>query len=183
MFLALVMAFTLIAEAMPARPQRTENFLLAPGRAGRIELGTTVDEIYGLFGRDNVSLFDAFKEGFFTPALNIRLPGATIVPAVSTDISQWPCGQFAVSGIDVRDSRFRTADGFGIGSLAADLRRSHPFRITDAEGTHGAVVDDLKMTFSLTREGPIDQQRVTAVWIWPDPEAVRAKWCPGRSWR
>lgn len=68
-----------------------------------------------------------------------------------------------------------------MGSTAGDVRRSYSFTISEAEGAHAAVVDVLRMSFSLTREGPVDQQRVTSVWIWPDPEAVRKRRCPGRG--
>ena len=141
----------------------------------------SVDDVYGFFAKDNVRLVDLFNEGFFSPALEITLAGATVTPAVVTAIREWPCGEFSVWGIDVRDSRFRTKDGFGVGSTAGDLRRAYPFEISEEEGAHAAVVKALQMSFSLTREGPVDQQRVTAVWIWPDPNAVRKKRCPGRE--
>jgi hypothetical protein len=163
-----------------SQPAPASEYLLATGRAGRIELGTSVDEMYQFFGRDNVRLVDLFKEGLFSPALEVKIPGATVVPAVVTDIGEWPCGEFSVSGIDVRDPRFRTKDGFGVGSTAGDLRRSYPFEVSEEEGGHAAIVKALQMSFSLTRQGPVDQQRVTSVWIWPDPVAVRKKRCPGR---
>ena len=157
------------------------DYLLATGRAGRVELGTTVDEIYQFFGRDNVTLVAEFREGMFSPVLAIEIAGAASVPAMSIDIREWPCGQFSAWGIQVRDARFRTKEGFGVGTTAAELRRRYQFQITEAEGAHAAVVDALRMTFALTRQGPVDQQRVTAVWLWPDPEAVRKKRCPGRD--
>jgi hypothetical protein len=161
-------------------PQTTDQFLLATGRAGRIELGTPVDDVYQMFGMANVSLAAEFREGMFSPTLTVTLPNTTTKPALTLDIREWPCAEFSVWGISVQDGRFRTKDGFGVGSRAGDLRRAHPFQITDEEGMHAAVVNDLKMTFSLTRQGPVDDQRVTSVWIWPDPEAVRKKRCPGR---
>ena len=36
----------------------SEEFLLAPGRAGRVEIGMPVDELYDLVGRDNTRLVD-----------------------------------------------------------------------------------------------------------------------------
>ena len=180
---ASVMAALLIAAAAAsgAVQQTSDDFLLASGRAGRIELGTSVDEVYRFFGRDNVNLVAEFREGMFSPVLKIKIPGATTVPAISADIREWPCGEFSVWGIDVRDARFRTKDGFGIGSTAGDLRRSYPFQVNEEEGGHAAMVKALQMSFSLTRQGPVDQQRVTAIWISPDPEAVRKKRCPGRA--
>jgi hypothetical protein len=176
----LPLVLSVVALHVGAEQPSGDDFLLATGRAGRVELGTSVDEIYAIFGRENVRLVDAFKEGMFSPALQITLPGAAINPGIVTDIREWPCGEFSVWGIEVRDPRFRTKDGVGIGSTEGELKRSYSFRITEAEGAHAAMVDALKMSFSLSREAPIEQQRVTSVWIWPDPEAVRKKRCSGR---
>jgi hypothetical protein len=165
----------------PAQTQQTTaDRVLATGRAGRVEIGTSVDEVYGLFGRENVRLVDLFKEGLFSPALQIKLEASAIAPGMVADIREWPCGEFSVWGIDVRDARYRTKDGFGVGSTAGELKRSYSFKISEEEGAHAAIVGALKMSFFLSREGPVDLQRVTSVWIWPDPEAVRKKRCPGR---
>jgi hypothetical protein len=133
-----------------------------------------------LFGRDNVSLVAEFREGMFSPVLTIKLSGAASVPAISVDIREWPCGEFSVWGIEVRDARFRTIDGLGVGSTAGELRRSYPFQVSEEEGSHAAMVKALQMSFALTRQGPVDQQRHFSL-IWPDPEAVRKKRCPGRQ--
>jgi hypothetical protein len=178
--LALAAATAIEASSHEQQPS-SDNYLLAAGRAGRIELGTTVDAVYQFFGHDNVSLVANFPEGLFAPALSVKLAGSTAVPAVSIAIREWPCGEFSVWGIDVRDARYRTKDGFGVGSTAGELKRSYPFKISEEEGAHAALVDALKRSFSLSRDGPIDQQRVTSVWIWPDPVAVKTKRCPGRE--
>ena len=177
--------FTLAAAAGAAQSaQQTSpsaDYLLMTGRAGRIELGMSVDEVYQLFGRDNVSLVAEFREGMFSPVLKVRISGATAIPAISIDIREWPCGEFSVWGIVVFEPRFRTQDGFGVGSTAGELRRSYLFQMNEAEGGHSAMVKALQMSFGLTRQGPIDQQRVTAVGIWPDPDAVKKKRCPGHD--
>jgi hypothetical protein len=179
---AFVLSLTLSVLAFHVRAKQPsgDDFLLATGRAGRVEVGTPVDEMYTLFGRDNVRLVDLFKEGLFSPALQIELPGSAINPALVADIREWPCSEFSVWGIAVRDPRFRTKAGLGVGTTEGELRRSYSFQITEAEGAHAAVIDALKMSFSLSREEPLEQQRVTSVWIWPDPETVRRKRCPGR---
>jgi hypothetical protein len=179
---ALVLSLTLsvLAFHVQAKQSSADDFLLAPGRAGRVELGTPVDEMYTLFGRDNVRLVDLFKEGLFSPALQIKLPASAINPALVADIREWPCAEFSVWGIDVRDPRFRTKEGLGVGTTEGELRRSYSFQISEAEGAHAAIIDALKMSFSLSREESLEQQRVTSVWIWPDPETVRRKRCPGR---
>lgn len=177
----IVVLLTATLSVPSAFQQRSDEFLLAPGRAGRIEAGTSVDEIYQMFGRSNVSLVAEFPEGMFQPVLQIALPGASVKPAISIPIREWPCGEFSPWGINVLDRRFRTSDGFGVGSLAGDLRRAHPFEITEEEGAHAAIVADLAMTFFLTRQGPVDRQTVSSVWIPLDPEAVAKKRCPDRA--
>ncbi len=77
------------------RETPSPEYLLTTGRAGKVELGTTVDEMYKLFGRENVRLVDLFKEGLFSPALQVKLAGTT-VPGMVTDIREWPCGEFSV---------------------------------------------------------------------------------------
>ncbi len=170
-----------IPERGPSQALTSDEFLLEPGRAGRMELGMSVDQVYERFGRENNTLVDLFKEGLFSPALQIRLAGPGTAISMVTDIGEWPCGEFSVRGIDVLDGRFRTKDGFGVGSTAGELKRSYPFKISEEEGAHAAIVDALKMSFALSHEGPVDDQRVVGVWIWPDPVAVRRKRCPGRA--
>ncbi|HET7217330.1 MAG TPA: hypothetical protein VFJ02_04750, partial [Vicinamibacterales bacterium] len=101
------------------------EFLLSAGRAGAFEIGEPVDALYRRVGRERVTLVDLFKEGLFSPALEIRLPGASESPALIADIREWPCGDFSVWGLAVRDSRFRTREGLGVGSTAAELRRAY----------------------------------------------------------
>jgi len=141
----------------------------------------TVDEIDKLAGRENVRLVDLFAEGLFQPAVEVTLTATGTAPAIVAPIREWPCSEFSVWGIDVRDPRFRTKDGFGVGSTAADLRRVYQFRITEEEGAHAAVIDALKMSFKLSHDGPVAAQRVTSVWIWPDPIGVRNRRCPGKG--
>jgi hypothetical protein len=184
--LALAIILLLIALSPSAATTVTarqvpNGFLLASGKAGPIELGSTVDEIYKKYGRDDVSLVAEFREDMFTAVLKIRVPGSTTEPALSIDIREWPCAKFSAWGIDVRDSRFRTADGLGVGSTGGELRSHYQFHMTEAEGAHAAVVDALKMTFALDPDQPIDRARVTSVWLWPDPEGVRKRRCPGRG--
>jgi hypothetical protein len=74
-------ALCAVADAQPPRAitrPPTSDYVLAPGRAGGIELGTSVDDLYRLFGKDNVHLVDLFKEGMFSPALEITLGGAAM---------------------------------------------------------------------------------------------------------
>jgi hypothetical protein len=177
----LLIASTLNPAASAQAVSPPGPFLLSTGKAGQIELGASVDEVYRLYGRDNIGLVDLYKEGYFSPALTITMPGSAAAPAIVADIREWPCAEFSVWGIDVRDPRFRTSDGLGVGSTGAELRSRYQFQISEAEGAHAAVVEALKMSFSLDPEVPVDRARVTSVWIWPDPVAVRKRRCPERG--
>jgi hypothetical protein len=175
-----LLAGVLASASSTGRERSSADTLLAPGRAGAIELGMPVDEIYRRFGKDNVRLIAQFPEGMFTPALEIVLPDAKVTPALVVRIREAPCYQQAVWGIDVRDPSFRTADGLGVGSPAADLYRRYPFRIGREEGSYAAPIEPLRMSFSLTRDEPVERAVVTSIWIWPDPAQVRARRCPAR---
>ncbi len=156
-----------------------EDLLLRGNRAGSIELGATVDEIYSIVGRDQVRLVDEFLEGMFSPALAIDLPGATVFPAIVVRIREFPCAQFSVWGISVRDPRFRTPEGLGVGSTIAELREAYAIRLSLEEGP-SAIVESERMSFALDSGQFVDDTRTTAVWIWPDPVRIREERCPGR---
>lgn len=105
-------------------PQQPPAFVLSPGRAGVFEVGATVDEIYKLVGRERVSLVDRFREGHFTPAIEIRVPGTSVAPSVVAPIREAPCREFAVWGLTVLDPRFRTPEGLGVGSTVIPDQRA-----------------------------------------------------------
>jgi hypothetical protein len=159
-------------------PHQAATHLLSPGRAGVFELGATVDEIYRLVGREHVRLVDLFGEGHFTPAIEIRLPGANVTPSIVAHIREAPCREFAIWGIRVLDPRFRTSEGLGIGSTVGELRRTYDARL-NREAGHSVIVPSLQMTFAVGGVSFADSVRVTSVWLWPDPSEVRRRRCPG----
>jgi hypothetical protein len=168
------------AEAHSACAQ-SDSLLLAPGRAGRIQTGMTVDTVYRRVGKTAVGLIDLFREGHFDPAIAVRLPGATANPALVASITQWPCFIFMIDGIEVRDARFRTKEGIGVGSTLGVLRRRYDVRLSDEEGPH-AWVEAQRMNFRLANGSRADSVRVTAVWLpGEDPGVVRQKQCPERG--
>jgi hypothetical protein len=168
--------FTSAASGASAQANTPRDFLLTPGKAGSFQIGDPVDDVYQRVGRENVSLVDLFKEGLFTPAIQIRLPGSD-GPALVADIREWPCGNHAIYGLSVRDRRFRTPEGLGVGSSVFDLRLAYSVQASHAEG-QSVIVNALKMSFAVDGNSENDRSRVTAVWLWPDPVAVRLRRCP-----
>lgn len=167
-----------VAVAAGASSSPDADFVLSAGRAGLIEGGATVDEVYKLVGKERVHLVDLYKESLFSPAIEIALYGQSVSGALVADIDKWPCGEFAVQGIEVRDPRYKTRDGLGVGSTLADVRAKYEIQISEAEGGRTAMVKALKMSFELDEQEPADRARVLSTWIWPDPESVRKRRCP-----
>jgi hypothetical protein len=157
----------------------TNEFLISEGKAGPIEVGMPVDDVLQVYGRERIRIVDLNREGFFTPAIEIDVPGSSVRAALIADIREWPCATFSVTGIRVRDPRFRTADGFGVGSTLAEIQRRKTVRISREEGW-SAILADAKIAFGLEAVGATDAARVASVWLSLDPTKVRAQRCPNR---
>jgi len=106
--------------------------------------------------------------------------------------------QPGVSGIEVRDARFKTRNGIGVGSSLGQLRTTQKkLSIVVGEGTIAAVVGDLSMSFTILidrrtekafhatgrryvgRDNPSipDATKIESVWVYwsPEPSRVRQK--------
>jgi hypothetical protein len=166
-----------ISSAPQTSPQNTD-FVLESGRAGPFEIGASVDEIYKLVGRDSVRLVALFLEGMFEPVLEIQLPGSKTGPSIIAEIGQWPCKHFLVWRITVRDQRFRTREGLGVGSTLSELRRH--YKIEGGQGRDtSAYVPSMKLTFGFdTAENVTDLSKVTSVLFWRDGQELRKRRCP-----
>ncbi len=176
--IALVIAMSLMAPLQQPQLVAT-NYLLSRGRAGQLEIGESVDDVFKAIGRENVRLVDTFREGLFSPSLEIRLPSAPVAPSIVAEIREVPCPRFAIWEIEVDDPRFRTAQGLGIGSRVGLLRRAYTVEVSHEEGEK-VIVRALNMVFVTNADASDDRSAVTAVILAPDPAAVRARQCPGR---
>lgn len=149
------------------------------GVAGPIALGDSVDQIYARVGRENTRLVDLFQEGQFSPALEVKLPGAPVPISLIVAVREWPCPEFSAWGIQVRDPRLKTSDGLGVGSTVADIRNKYDAHVVWGEGDRVVVVERLGLTFMLApTTGPESSWRVKSVWVIPQPEKVRRMRCP-----
>lgn len=179
-----IIATSVSVVAQTTRDSTPSSFVLSAGRAGSFELGMTVDELIAQVGREHVRLVAKFPEGMFQPEVEGDLVGFAGGPALVAPIREWPCGLFALWGISVHDPRFRTANGLGVGSTLGDLRRNYPNVIVtniDADGGPSVVISELGLTFAMEQaRAYTDASRVESVWIFPQPEAVRARKCPDR---
>jgi hypothetical protein len=160
--------------------QGSAEFLLAQGTAGRLEVGLPVDEVYRQVGRERTRLIDLHQEGMFAPALEIRLEAAAVQPAIVVAVREWPCIAWSVQSIRVRDPRFRTAEGIGVGSTRAEVSKAYKVTLSREEGPH-AWVEAIQMGFRVDDMSLAPTARVTSVWLPGDPVAVRKARCPERG--
>ena len=145
----------------------------------------TVDDVIRLAGQQSVKLVATFPEGHFQPEVEIHLAGFPNGPAITSPIREFPCGEFALYGLFVRDPRFRTASGLGVGSTLADIKKFYPsakIGNLGADGWPGIVIQEIGLNFVVGGTDFTDAAPITAVWVIPQPgPALRARWCPDRK--
>jgi hypothetical protein len=124
-----------------------------------------------------VDLVDLFEEGIFAPAVRIRIDGPDEAISLVARLEVLQCPRFRVwylPILEVRDPRFRTVDGIGVGSTVLDAKERS---WTDARGwAADRALDEEAANFPLIRlvfhgldrecEGcppPVNETQVTAV--------------------
>lgn len=184
--LSITVLVLLAAQQRPSG-QTSAEFQLAPGRVGRLEVGMPVDEVYRHVGRERTWLIDLYREGRFEPALEVRMQGAVIQPAIIMPVREWPCIAWSAQGLDVRDPRSRTAEGIGVGSTLAEVSKAYAVTVSNDEGPH-AWAESMQMAFGLDDASLAPTARVKSVWLpgnrTPSPTCRRRAYavCECRFW-
>jgi hypothetical protein len=151
--LQLVCGITL--SVLAASTASTDDFLLERHRAGRIIVGMPEAAIYQIYSPKITKKVDLQLEGTPTPAVQVFLTKDQSTPSLVILLDD---PQTGVYSIDVRDSRFKTRDGIGVGSSLGQLRKTKTkLFITDGEGAIVAVAEDLGMSFFLLLDGQAEK--------------------------
>src|SRR5258706_7306931 len=83
------------------------DFSIERGRVGQIFLGMSLEAIYKVYPKETTKQVDLHLEGMPTPALQVFLNKQARDPSLVIRL-EGPNG--TVSGIDVRDARFKLAN-------------------------------------------------------------------------
>ena len=196
----IVGTLALILILVPALVNGQEkNFELSKGKAGPVEIGMGIDELYQRVGKEDTKLVDQYSEGFFSPVVEIymkREPKDAKPSLIAEVVSKPPAenthpffiSAFVVGRISVNDSQFKTNVGIGVGSTLGEIRRWYKVDwITFGEGPLVARVEQIGMSFALDYSTPPqewytthdaalipDSARVVSILI-TDVEAIRSR--------
>ncbi len=135
-----------------------DKFLLSKNKVGEIEIGMTIDALHTKYEPRLTKLTTRYPEGMFSPVLEIYLNEESqgIEPSITVMIDKED--DWLVGGIYVKDKRFRTGKGIGIGSTLGDIRKAYKVNwIGFGEGPLVADIDNLGMSFELNFTQPSDK--------------------------
>ena len=148
------------AQAAPGvKPDST--LLLAPGRVGAVRIGMRVGELraqYGLMLRDVTIARDGEEYPAFAigRATGSQLPALLLEPLCDDgddDATGNPTDRCRIWRITIRDRRYRTASGLGVGSRYGDVRLAAPLSFVGPNPMGiAATVEPWQMNFLLDAE-------------------------------
>ena len=135
-----------------------DSFLLSKNKAGEIEIGMTIDALHKKYEPRLTKLTAQYPEGMFSPVLEIYLNGKlqNVEPSITVAIDKEK--DWIVGGIRVKDKRFKTSKGIGIGATLGEIRKTYKVNWIDfGEGSLFANVEDLGISFELDFSNPSDK--------------------------
>lgn len=137
-----------VRAASPA-VQPAGEFTLATGYAGAIGVGKSIDSLYQRFGNQSVADGEEFFAGRTYPVLRAYEKGNGL-PSLTVFFAKSKQGQDKViSAIQVYDTRYKTANGIGVGATLGDLKRSEKISSIQYTDSLYAIVRDTKMRYEL----------------------------------
>jgi hypothetical protein len=132
--------------------------ILDRGRVGHLSLGMLPEAIYKIYPKEKTKQVDLSLELGPTPALQVFLGPDRAQPSLIL-LLDGPDGR--ISGFDVRDPRFKTANGLRVGSSMGQLRKLYnDLPVGTGEGNIYAVVEKLNMSFELQ----LDRQTLNRIY-------------------
>jgi hypothetical protein len=148
--------------AAPAIPvAKDEHLLLKPGYVGPLRLNMKEADLLTLLPPGALRRVTRRFEGIAYPALEYRSPDApaSTPPTLLELVGSEEEGN-RLWRVQLRDARFRTAEGLGVGSTYGEVRRAYGVQtIEAAEGEVGAVSERVGMTWLLDRRAlPVGRQ-------------------------
>jgi hypothetical protein len=133
-----------------------DDFLLARNHVGNLIIGMPESAIYTVYPRRITKKVDLQLEGYPTPAVQVFLTKGRQRPSLLIRLEGPVPG---VYGVEVMDSRFRTAKGVGVGSSLGELQKAEKqLSFVSGEGVIGALAEDLGMTFSLATDSATESR-------------------------
>jgi len=152
----LKISLCLIALIMPtkalAQQSSSSQNLLTKGKAGVIEIGQTIDDLYEHFDRSATRLVDLQLEGSFSPAIEVYFDSTNQTkPSCLAEIRWWREVGWAVGRITIKDDTFKTEKGIGIGSTFGEILQFYTVTSVSAGESPYlfAIVRELGMSFQL----------------------------------
>ncbi|SMD15562.1 ankyrin repeat domain-containing protein [Sporomusa malonica] len=142
------------SRAGSARPTASNTappgeFVLASGYAGAIGVGNSAESLYQRFGTEAVTAGEEYLGGRTYRVLRVNERG-TGLPSLTAFVAQVKEGQDKIiTAIHVFDTRYKTANGIGVGATLGELRRSGGVSSIEYADSLYAVAQGNKIRYEL----------------------------------